>query len=242
MPTNAPNLGIGPAAPPVLGYQVLGELGRGGMGVVYKARHRRLNRLVALKMVLSGGRASPADLERFQAEAEAVAQLHHRNIVQIYEIGEQDGQPFFALEFVDGGSLDRKTANKPQLPRTAASIVRQLAEAMQVAHDQGIIHRDLKPANVLLSGAPDWPLERCVPKITDFGLARKFDGDSTRTRDGSVMGTPSYMSPEQAQGKVRELGPATDIYALGAVLYDLLTGRPPFRGVTAVDTIRMVVR
>jgi serine/threonine-protein kinase len=238
---------IDPAAVPapstatVGNYDILGELGRGGMGVVYKARHRRLHRLVALKMILAGGRARAIDLERFQSEAEAIALVHHRSIVQIYEIGEHDGQPFIALEFVTGGSLDERTTGKIQTPRDAALLVKQLADALEVAHSNGIIHRDLKPANVLLAGDPGAPLDQCVPKITDFGLARRFDGDSSQTSEGSVLGTPSYMSPEQAQGKQRALGPPTDIYALGAILYDLLTGEPPFRGPTILDTLRLVV-
>ena len=237
---------IAPASPrrahAVVGsYEILGELGRGGMGVVYKARHQRLHRLVALKMILAGGRARAIDLERFQSEAEAVAQVHHRNIVQIYEIGEHEGLPFIALEFVEGGSMDGRTESRAQDPRAAAELVRQMAEAINVAHRNGIIHRDLKPANVMLAGADDTPLDQCVPKITDFGLARRFEGDSGQTREGSILGTPSYMSPEQAQGKQRDLGPPTDIYALGAILYDLLTGEPPFQGPTVLDTLRLVV-
>jgi tetratricopeptide (TPR) repeat protein/predicted Ser/Thr protein kinase len=219
----------------VPGYEILGELGRGGMGVVYKARQKGLNRLVALKMILSGGHASSGDLARFRLEAEAVAKLKHPNIVQIYEIGEHFGQPYFSLEFVDGGSLDKKLAGTPQPAAQAAGWVETMARAMHEAHKEGIIHRDLKPANVLLTGDG-------VPKIMDFGLAKRIDeGDSGQTRTGAIMGTPSYMAPEQAEGRIKELGPATDIYSLGAILYDLITGRPPFRGETVMDTLQLVV-
>jgi tetratricopeptide (TPR) repeat protein len=204
------------------------------MGVVYKARQIRLNRLVALKMILSGNHANQHDQARFRAEAEAVAYLQHPNIVQIYEIGERDGRPFFSLEYLDGGSLAQKIAKEPLPAREAARLVQALAEAMDCAHQRGIIHRDLKPANVLLTVDG-------MPKITDFGLAKRLqDQDQGHTRTGAVMGTPSYMSPEQAQGQTKHLGPAADIYSLGAILYDLITGRPPFRGETLLDTLLQV--
>jgi tetratricopeptide (TPR) repeat protein/tRNA A-37 threonylcarbamoyl transferase component Bud32 len=231
----------GQAFPAVPGYEILAELGRGGMGVVYKARHVRLNRLVALKMILAGGRAGKSDLARFQSEAEAVAQLHHPHIVQIYEIGEADHQPYFALEFVEGGTLDGRSSRNPLTARQAARVVEMLAEGMEVAHRRGIVHRDLKPANVLVEGPANAPVEQWTPKITDFGLAKRVEGDSGMTRDGSVMGTPSYMAPEQARGKVKEIGPPADVYALGAILYDLLTGGPPFRGETVMDTLQQVI-
>jgi WD40 repeat protein/tRNA A-37 threonylcarbamoyl transferase component Bud32 len=215
------------------GYDILSELGRGGMGVVYKARQTRLRRTVALKMILAGGHAGAADLERFKTEAEAIARLQHPHIVQIHEIGEHDGRPFFSLEFCSGGSLEKKLVGTPLPSREAAALVEKLALAMQAAHDRGVIHRDLKPANVLLS-------EDGTPKITDFGLAKKLDEDS-KTQTGSIMGTPSYMAPEQAGGKSKELGPACDIYALGAILYECLTGRPPFRAATPLDTVLQVV-
>jgi WD40 repeat protein len=215
------------------GYEILSELGRGGMGVVYQARQSKLRRIVALKMILSGGHAGAADLDRFRIEAEAIARLQHPHIVQIHEIGEHGGLPFFSLEFCGGGSLERKLAGTPLPPRAAAALVEQLAGAMQVAHDKGVIHRDLKPANVLLA-------EDGAPKITDFGLAKKLD-EAGKTQDGSLMGTPSYMAPEQAGGKSKDLGPACDIYALGAVLYECLTGRPPFRAATPLDTVLQVV-
>jgi tetratricopeptide (TPR) repeat protein len=221
-----------PAGVAVPGYDVVGVLGRGGMGVVYQARQKGLNRLVALKMILAGAHASVAQLARFRAEAEAVASLQHPNIVQVYEIGEQDGRSYFSLEYVDGGSLAQKLNGSPQQPRYAAALVQALARAVHYAHERGIVHRDLKPANVLLTS-------QGTPKVTDFGLARRLDEDS-QTRTGDVMGTPSYMAPEQAAGKVHEIGPPADIYALGALLYEALTGRPPFRGATLLETLEQV--
>jgi eukaryotic-like serine/threonine-protein kinase len=215
------------------GYEILGELGRGGMGVVYKARQNKLQRTVALKMILGGGHASGADLERFRTEGESIARLQHPHIVQIYEVGEHNGLPYFSLEFCGGGSLEKKLAGTPLPPREAAALVERLAQAMQAAHEQKVIHRDLKPANVLLA-------EDGTPKITDFGLAKKLD-EVGKTQTGSIMGTPSYMAPEQAGGKSKDLGPACDIYALGAVLYECLTGRPPFRAATPLDTVLQVV-
>jgi WD40 repeat protein len=215
------------------GYEILVELGRGGMGVVYKAQQTRLGRLVALKMILSGSHASAADVDRFRAEAQAIARLQHPHIVQIYEVGEHGGLPYFSLEFCGGGSLANKMAGTPLLPREAAPLLEQLAHAVQAAHDRGVLHRDLKPANVLLA-------EDGTPKITDFGLA-KIVNESGRTQTGAVIGTPSYMAPEQVEGKSKQLGPACDIYALGALLYDCLTGRPPFRAATSLDTLMQVV-
>ena len=225
----------GRPVPHVSGYEILGELGRGGMGVVYKARQKKLNRLVALKMVLSGGHASPDALARFLVEAQAVAALQHPNIVQIYEVGEHDSLPHFSLEFVDGAPLDRALGGKPQKPVDAARLVETLSRAMQFAHDHSILHRDLKPANVLLTSDG-------VPKITDFGLAKKLEGDSSQTKDGSIMGTPSYMAPEQARGELKNLGPSADIYSLGAMLYEMLVGRPPFLGSSPFDTIMQVIK
>jgi tRNA A-37 threonylcarbamoyl transferase component Bud32 len=232
-PDANPDAGIpGPVSIP--GFEVLGELGRGGMGVVYKARQTKLGRLVALKMILTGGHASEADLTRFVTEAESIARLQHPNIVQIYEVGEFGGLPFFSLEFCPGGSLDKKLAGTPMSPREAAALVETLARAMQAAHDKGVIHRDLKPANVLLA-------EDGTPKVTDFGLAKKLDDAAGQTASGAIMGTPSYMAPEQAGGKSKDIGPHTDVYTLGAILYELLTGRPPFRAATSLDTIMQVV-
>jgi serine/threonine protein kinase len=221
----------------VPGYQILGELGRGGMGVVYQARHLALQRLVALKMVLTGQHSGKTELTRFHTEAEAIARLQHPNIIQIYEVGEHENIPFFSLEFCPGGSLDRKLGGTPLLPEQAAGLVRTLAEAIHAAHQAGIVHRDLKPANVLLAADG-------APKITDFGLARKLDGnpDGGPTQTGTILGTPGYMAPEQASGQCRELGPAADIYALGAILYECLTGRPPFQAATPLETILLVAR
>jgi eukaryotic-like serine/threonine-protein kinase len=222
--------------PTVAGYQLLGELGRGGMGVVYKARQRGLRRLVALKMVLAGAHAGPRQLERFHTEAEAVARLQHPNIVQIYEVGEENGLPFFSLEFVDGSSLDKKIAGKAQPAREAARLTATLARAMHFAHERGILHRDLKPGNILLT-------RDGVPKITDFGLAKRLEeGNQSSTKTGTIMGTPSYMSPEQAHGLVHELTPLADLYSLGAMLYEFLTGRPPFVGLTPMDTVVLVTK
>jgi serine/threonine-protein kinase len=217
----------------VAGYQVIGELGRGGMGVVYKARQVGLNRWVALKMVLVGGHAGTAALTRFRAEAKAVALLHHPNIVQIYEVGEHENLPYFSLEFVDGGVLSDRVHRQAQPPREAAHLVETLARAMYYAHHLGVIHRDLKPSNVLLT-------KDGMPKISDFGLAKAQESDSTQTKSGMILGTPSYMAPEQARGDVHSVGPAADIYALGAILYELLTGRPPFEGASVMQTIALV--
>jgi hypothetical protein len=214
------------------GYEILGELGRGGMGVVYRARQVGLNRVVALKMILHGPHAGADDLARFRTEAEAIARLRHPNIVTVYEIGEHQGKPFFSQEFCSGGSLDRQLAGTPIKPEFAARLVRTLAEAMHAAHQANVIHRDLKPANVLLGADGS-------PRITDFGLARKLD-QAGQTLTGAVMGTPSYMAPAQAEGK-KQVGPLADVYALGAILYECLVGRPPFKAATPLDTILQVV-
>jgi WD40 repeat protein/serine/threonine protein kinase len=269
--------GVVPSGGPpdgVPGYEILGVLGRGGMGVVYKARQLKLNRVVALKMILTGAHASEADRARFRTEAEAVARLQHPHIVQIHEIGEHNGLPFFSLEFCPGGSLERNLAGTPLPPRDAAALVERLALAMDAAHSKGVIHRDLKPANVLLAAAlgggegaillpptgagangGDAALSpraevgaTWVPKITDFGLAKLLKGEpgasvtgGGQTATRAVLGTPPYMAPEQAGGRSELIGPATDTYALGAILYELLTGRPPFRGPTALDTLMQVL-
>ncbi len=217
----------------VPGYEIEVVLGRGGMGVVYRARHLALKRTVALKMVLAGGHAGPRELARFRIEAEAVARLQHPNIVQIHEVGEGGGHAYLALEFVEGGNLAGKLDGKAMPARDAARLVEALARAMQLAHSRNVVHRDLKPANILLTTDG-------TPKITDFGLARQLDSDSGETQAGAVMGTPSYMAPEQASGYAHEAGPAADIYALGAILYACLAGRPPFQGRTVVETLDQV--
>jgi tetratricopeptide (TPR) repeat protein/tRNA A-37 threonylcarbamoyl transferase component Bud32 len=215
------------------GYEILGELGRGGMGVVYKARQIKLNRVVALKMILAGNYAGPEELARFRREAEAVARLQHPHIVQIHEVGEADGRPFFSLEYVEGGSLADKLDGTPLPPRQAAELVETLARAVQAAHERGVVHRDLKPANVLLTAEEQ-------PKVTDFGLAKRIDQEKGQVQSGAIVGTASYMPPEQAGGQPGAIGPATDVYALGSILYEVLTGRPPFQGATVWDTLEQV--
>ena len=225
--------------PTIAGYEILGELGRGGMGVVYKARQVQLNRLVALKMILAGVHGSSVQLARFLAEAEAVAQLQHPNIVQIYEVGRHGDLPFFSRWNTSrGGSLDKQLKGTPLAPAEAARLVEPLARAMHAAHQHGIIHRDLKPGNILLQ-----PTDRQTfsPKITDFGLAKRVEGGPELTESGAIMGTPSYMAPEQADGKSSAVGPATDVYALGAILYELVSGRPPFKGATPLDTVMQIL-
>ena len=213
------------------GYEFIGELGRGGMGVVYKARQVAADRIVALKMILAGKHASRDDLRRFQTEAQAVARLQHPHVVQIFEIGEHDGMPFFSLEWCDGGSLGNKLEAGPLPARDAATIVEKLADAVQCAHEKGVIHRDLKPTNILLTGDG-------TAKIADFGLAKKVDA-TEQTRSGAVMGTPNYMAPEQARGE--RAGPPADIYALGAILYKCLTGGPPFEAESGMQTLLQVL-
>ncbi len=247
--------------PVVPGFEILGELGRGGMGIVYKARQTSLNRVVALKMILAGAHASDVDRERFRKEASAVAALQHPGIVQIYEIGEHAGQPYLALEYVEGGSLAQKLAAQNDLmpARDCARLVEHLARSMHHAHALGVVHRDLKPANVLLGGAGERTAESATPsgsspksgiktsdatpKVTDFGLAKRLDETlgSGATKTGAVMGTPSYIAPEQASGRTSKITPLADVYSLGAILYEMLTGRPPFKGDTPLDTVLQVI-
>ena len=220
--------------PEIADYDILAELGHGGMGVIYQARQHQLNRLVALKMIRAGIQARPEELDRFRLEAEAVARLHHANIVQIYDIGEVAGLPFVALELLEGGSLADRLAGTPHPGRQAAELMVTLARAIHAAHLAGIVHRDLKPSNVLFD-------RDGIPKIVDFGLAKRLEVKEGPTQTGQVMGTPSYMAPEQARGQIREVGPAADVYALGAILYEMLTGRPPFKGTTPEETVWQVV-
>ncbi|MCI0358545.1 MAG: serine/threonine protein kinase [Planctomycetaceae bacterium] len=234
-------------------YEVIRELGRGGMGVVYQARHVTLNRVVALKMILSGQFATDEDRERFQAEARAAAPLDHPGIVSIYEVGQYLGQPFFAMPLVEGPSLADVLQPGPLPPQIAARLMRKIVDAVAYAHAHGVIHRDLKPANVLLSPMSnvqgpklEWKpgtldLGHWTPCITDFGLAKRLDGESQLTASGQLLGTPTFMSPEQAAGRVREVGPAADIYSLGAILYVMLTGQPPFWSDNPVEVILHVL-
>ncbi len=229
----------GPAAPLPAGrsfgdYEILAEIGRGGMGVVYRVRQKSLNRVVALKMLLPGSLASPADLERFKTEAEATAGLRHANIVTVHEVGQCDGCHYYSMDLIDGVSLAGRLAAGPLAGRVAARYVEAVARAMHHAHQHGILHRDLKPSNILVDRQDD-------PHVTDFGLAKWMNTDRGQTRTGAVLGTPGYMAPEQAAGRGRELGPATDVYGLGAILYECLTGRPPFVAEGPMETVMQVL-
>jgi tetratricopeptide (TPR) repeat protein len=217
----------GASARSAVGYEVLEELGRGGMGVVYRARHLKLDRVVALKVILSGAQASEEERSRFAAEAQAVARLRHPNVVTLLELGSADGAPYFTMDYCPGSLVEK--VGKPWPARDAAALVEALARAVQHAHEHGVIHRDLKPANVLFT-------EDGTPRIADFGLAKKLD-DARRTASGAILGTPAYMAPEQAAGKTSEIGPLVDVWALGAVLYELLVGRPPFLADGAANTL-----
>lgn len=232
-PTGRPG-SLPPGLPAIPGYAMESVVGYGGAGVVYKARHLRLNRTVAVKMLLAGAYAGPHELERFRREAESIAGLRHPNIVQLYDAGDWEGRPYFTMEFMDGGSLGAALAGTPQHATKAAGCLAALARAVQVAHSSGIVHRDLKPGNILIAADG-------TPKIADFGLARRLERDPALTLSAAGVGTPSYMAPEQAAGTAEGLCTPVDIYALGAILYDMLTGRPPFRAETPVETQRQVV-
>jgi serine/threonine protein kinase len=213
-------------------YELLEEIGRGGMGVVYKARQIKLNRVVALKMILAGQFASAEDVKRFQVEAQNAARLDHPNIVPVYEVGRHRGQHYFTMKLIAGGSLARQAGRFVKEPRRAAQLIATAARAVHHAHQHGILHRDIKPGNILLDGEGR-------PQVTDFGLARRIEGEEGLTLPGAVLGSPRYMAPEQARGE-KDLSVAADVYALGAVLYELLTGRPPFTGPNALETLRQV--
>jgi eukaryotic-like serine/threonine-protein kinase len=228
-----PGVSNGPVWPAVPGYELLRELGRGGMGVVYQARQTALGRLVALKMILTGQFASADDVQRFRTEAEAAAQLDHPNIVSLLEVGDFEGRPYFSMKWIDGGSLTQHVARLTNDPRAAVRLMAAVARAVHHAHQRGIIHRDLKPGNILIDADGQ-------PHVTDFGLARRTEGGSGLTQTGMIVGTPSYMAPEQAAAK-KDVTTAVDVYSLGAVLYELLTGRPPFRAETALDTVLQVL-
>src|SRR5215831_16225979 len=218
-------------------YELLEEIARGGMGVVYRARQLSLNRHVALKMIAAGQLATPAAVQRFHTEAEAAARLDHPHIVPIYEIGEYEGQHYFSMKLIEGGTLAdlslKSEVQSPKSPETAARLVGTIARAVHYAHQRGILHRDLKPTNILLDAQGE-------PHVTDFGLAKLVEDDSCLTLSAAMLGTPAYMAPEQAAGGAKQLTTAADIYSLGAVLYELLTGQPPFRAETAVETLRQV--
>lgn len=224
----------GAPLPEIPGYEVIAVLGRGGYGIVYRVKHLKLKRLAALKMLLTGEYASSSELARFMREAEAIAALQHTNIVQIYEVGEVDGRPFFTMEFVGGGTLAQKLGGVPQSAQYAVSVTESLARAIHTAHVAGIVHRDIKPSNILLASDG-------TSKISDFGLARYLEGQADVTLGPAKVGTPSYMAPEQIVGNPGTVGPPADIYGLGATLYELLTGRPPFRGETAQETEKQLL-
>jgi serine/threonine-protein kinase len=225
----------GPALPGHFGdFEILEELGRGGMGVVYRARQVSLDREVALKVVLRGTWASAADLARFRAEAGSAARLSHPNIVPVYEVGQIDEQPYFTMKLVAGTTLAERLAAGPLPGREAAALLAPVCRAIQYAHEQGLLHRDLKPSNVLLDADGR-------PHVSDFGLARRIESDERWTQTGAILGTPLYMSPEQAAGSRGQLGPTSDVYSLGAILYHMLTGRPPLQGPTALDTVLLVL-
>ncbi|MFM7151750.1 MAG: protein kinase domain-containing protein [Gemmataceae bacterium] len=221
-------------------YEIVRPLGEGGMGIVYLCNDTKLRRPVALKMLKVGPGSHSDDLHRFRQEAEALSNFQHPNIVQVFDLGMHEGQPFLVMEYLEGGNLASRLAGRPIPPHVAAGLIETLARAVQAAHDEKIVHRDLKPGNILLVEKSDVDLEFCTPKISDFGLAKRLMDNSGRTVTGIIMGTPEYMAPEQASGKAKDVGPGADVYALGAMLYECLTGRPPFRGATSLETLEQV--
>ncbi len=245
--SDAPTLPAPPGAfgptPTVPGYEIVEEIGRGGMGVVYKARQLNLNRLVALKMLLPAAPGDLIRLARFRSEAEVLDRLHHTNIVPIYDIGESETHHYFTMEYVPGPNLARFLDRRPQDPAASAWLVETLARAVHATHQCGVVHRDLKPANILLapSAAGRPTLAACEPRVTDFGLALDAAAPRGLTQTGVAVGTPSYMAPEQARGDRKNVGPGTDIYSLGTILYEMLTGRPPFDAESPAETMRQVV-
>src|SRR5438874_4842960 len=234
----APNNKKSASAAELLGelgdYELLEEVGRGGQGVVFRARQKSLNRTVALKVINLGQWASQAHLRRFRLEAEAAARLEHPGIVPIHEVGERDGSCYFSMKFVEGGQLDEVVRRKPMSIRQAAELIAKVAHTVHYAHEHGIVHRDIKPGNILLD-------VKGKPHLTDFGLARLIETESAMTRTMEVLGTPSYMAPEQAVGNNAAVSSVTDVYGLGAVLYQLLTGQPPFAGGTTYETIKLLL-
>jgi len=215
-------------------YQLLEEIGRGGMGIVYKARQTSLDRIVAVKMILAGQFASQELVRRFHTEAQAAANLRHPNIVAIHEVGEVDRQPYFSMDYVEGTSLADQLREKPLPAKVAAACLQTIAEAVQYAHQQGTLHRDLKPSNVLMDRLNQ-------PRITDFGLAKRFQDNAGVTTTGQILGSPHYMPPEQASSGFGAASPASDVYSLGAILYHMLTGRPPFLAGTVEDTLMQLI-
>ena len=215
-------------------YELLNEIARGGMGVVYRARQVDLNRIVAIKMLLFGQFSSNEFVRRFKGEAQAVASLNHPNIVSIHEVGEHQKQLYFSMDYIDGKNLAELTRERPATVRKAVTWVKLIAEAIHYAHQQGILHRDLKPSNILVDAHDQ-------PHITDFGLAKRIDGNGQITQTGEQIGTPSYSAPEQLQGNQSLIGPGSDVYSLGALFYHLLTGRPPFSAETLEETLRQVI-
>jgi len=215
-------------------YELVEEIGRGGMGCVYRAVQKSLGRTVAIKMLLRRDLAGPADLARFRSEAEAAAHLDHAGIVSIFEVGEHDGHPFYSMQYIEGTTLAKRLAEGPLPPREAAELLAKVAEAVQAAHARGVLHRDLKPSNILIDAAGE-------PRVSDFGLAKRLEAGDSVTHTGAILGTPCYMSPEQAAGSRGDVGPASDVWSLGAILYQMLTGRPPFQAASPMDTLLAVL-